>query len=431
MRNRRLLTVIVGLLIVRSVSLAASADVSCQDECPCPCSNSQTPPPPPATPGSRGTLHIPYKNYYLSKYNLENFHITITRAPKWFKVLSDSDLGPVTIGPSEIAGTYKFKISYEIGPTFSAKKNFEGIDYTLGETIVSDVRREGPPPLVYQCQIRSRDGFQTYYHSCQFPKGWDNTTITDMWDCRFPDRTPPITKIWSIMQSFSDRRGQVFAMGGENRMKMEADDPNPPYEDNGSGVAFTGYSVDVPVKSLSSMRACAEEWSCTIPDALSEGKHTIYYGSRDKAGNEEAVKSTTIFIDATPPVSWFQVVGPHSVSPDGKISMSESSDIIFEGKDPISHGGASGLSRIFVTMVTTSAENVTEHKLYLSKGKRRLSKDLYEVTFGSTTAGLSTTPYKLSGGSRQILFGAIDNAENQEPEHTLNLFVGTLGSGGK
>ncbi|MDQ5822050.1 MAG: Ig-like domain-containing protein, partial [Actinomycetota bacterium] len=67
--------------------------------------------------------------------------------------------------------------------------------------------------------------------------------------------------------------------------------------DSGSGVSVTEYSVDG-----GGFQAGSSVTIAAPADGSNDGTHTISYFSADVAGNIEATKSTTVEIDATPPV---------------------------------------------------------------------------------------------------------------------------------
>jgi methionine-rich copper-binding protein CopC len=69
--------------------------------------------------------------------------------------------------------------------------------------------------------------------------------------------------------------------------------------DDRSGVAVTQYQLD---------GGAWETYQGPIP-ITAEGVHTVRYASTDKAGNQEAVKTLTVRIDETPPVTTAQLAG--------------------------------------------------------------------------------------------------------------------------
>jgi hypothetical protein len=103
--------------------------------------------------------------------------------------------------------------------------------------------------------------------------------------------------------------------------------------DSGSGVSVTEYSVDGGGFQAGS--------SVTIPapsNGSNDGTHTISYFSADTAGNIEATKSTTVQIDATPPVcpsctasDYMRGTETLSASPSGSLSGIKS--VTFEYAD--------------------------------------------------------------------------------------------------
>ena len=72
--------------------------------------------------------------------------------------------------------------------------------------------------------------------------------------------------------------------------------------ESGSGLNFTNFRID------------NGEWiEYDIPftfSTLSEGLHTLYFFSSDKAGNNEKIKSIKFFIDNSPPTTFIDIGEP-------------------------------------------------------------------------------------------------------------------------
>ncbi|MDX6484081.1 MAG: hypothetical protein QOE95_1852, partial [Gaiellaceae bacterium] len=137
--------------------------------------------------------------------------------------------------------------------------------------------------------------------------GW--TPVPDNWSTTsMPDG------LYDLRVTATDRAGNATTsstVGGrrvDNTPPSTSDDAPSGYSssdvtvtlsasDSGSGVSVTEYSVDGGSFQAGS--------SVTIPapsDGSNDGTHTISYFSADTAGNIEATKTTTVQIDATPPV---------------------------------------------------------------------------------------------------------------------------------
>jgi len=93
--------------------------------------------------------------------------------------------------------------------------------------------------------------------------------------------------------------------------------------DGGSGVGSTCFGIDDP--------NCSSTYTGPlVSGSMSEGEHTIYFRSIDNVGNEEAVRSITIFLDITPPVA--------DAGEDEQIRKGDI--VVFDGSE--SHDGSSG-----------------------------------------------------------------------------------------
>lgn len=106
--------------------------------------------------------------------------------------------------------------------------------------------------------------------------------------------------------------------------------------DSGSGVASTEFAVDAGAFSAYS-----------APFELSgDGLHTVRYFSTDAAGNEEAVETSSVAVDATAPVSSLSFGAPKAVLEDGSVVVSSRTPIGVSAQDPLAGGAASGVASV-------------------------------------------------------------------------------------
>ncbi|TPW18358.1 MAG: hypothetical protein FD129_4, partial [bacterium] len=90
----------------------------------------------------------------------------------------------------------------------------------------------------------------------------------------------------------------------------------------------------------------------TAPLALAEGSHLLAYQSQDKVQNLEVLRSTTIFIDATAPVTAFSIGAPSYTDASGVHYVTPTTSVTFTAQDPALPGGTagSGVDRIEVAL---------------------------------------------------------------------------------
>ncbi|TBR19407.1 hypothetical protein EPO15_14270 [bacterium] len=132
--------------------------------------------------------------------------------------------------------------------------------------------------------------------------------------------------------------GASFYASSDTRFALPAADPV--VADVASGVDFTTYRDN---------GGALQAYSA--PFALVEGSHLLAYQSRDRVTNQEAARSTTVFVDASAPVSAFAIGAPSFVDGDGTRYITPATPVTFSATDPALPGGAAGagLDRIEVS----------------------------------------------------------------------------------
>ncbi|TPW18828.1 MAG: hypothetical protein FD126_3295, partial [Elusimicrobia bacterium] len=83
---------------------------------------------------------------------------------------------------------------------------------------------------------------------------------------------------------------------------------------------------------------------------LAEGVHALGYQSADNVENMEVLRSTTVLVDATAPVSTFSFGVPLFIAADGTRYVTPATQLAFSAGDPASNGVASGVERIEVSV---------------------------------------------------------------------------------
>jgi hypothetical protein len=191
-----------------------------------------------------------------------------------------------------------------------------------------------------------------------------------------------------MSEPYADQIGNLY-ISTTTTIHLESHDPSDAYAEK-SGVAMTRFLVHSASVTPVFEQLDTYQFSFQSP---SEGQQVISYASQDAAGNQEVVRSTTVFADGTPPVTTSHFSEQCESDARGNISCGLSVIVSLTAIDPISGGAASGILRIAV-----STDDIS--------------------------ASLYTEPFSLSEGYHPLVFGSVDNVGNAESPHLLNVFVG-------
>ncbi|MDQ7772496.1 MAG: hypothetical protein RDU13_03115 [Elusimicrobiales bacterium] len=217
---------------------------------------------------------------------------------------------------------------------------------------------------------------------------------------------------FSILKAPSDADPPetVLAFGGVHYNDGSADfvSPSAGYlslssTDSASGVAGIYYLIDPSEEILLAGLGPATTPLFNIyvsTFSLPEGVRVVAYGAADLAGNFEALKTTTVYSDGTPPESWFEVDGSSGSDDLGNIVIAAGSAIRLEAEDPVAGGVSSGISLIMYEIV--------EHRA----GAAIL------LSSGAYSAG-----FILSTGTYSLSFHARDHLGNVESGPSLGILV--------
>jgi len=151
-----------------------------------------------------------------------------------------------------------------------------------------------------------------------------------------------------------------------------------------SGVAFTRWRVDGGTFTLS-----PPGFRLAGPD----GPHAIDYQSQDRAGNLEVLRSTSVLLDQTPPVTTASVGAPSSTAADGALYIATTTPVSFAASDP-----------------ALSASTVP------GSGVNRIEVSIDSAAWTPYSAALA-----FAEGAHVILSRAVDNVGNVEAAHALAL----------
>ncbi|MCG2725064.1 MAG: hypothetical protein L6420_02195, partial [Elusimicrobia bacterium] len=134
--------------------------------------------------------------------------------------------------------------------------------------------------------------------------------------------------------------------------------------------------------------------------SLTEGAHTVYYGSVDNAGNFENTKSTSIFVDGTAPVTTAEVRG-EQIADGERVYITATDSVTLTAIDPVVNGVASGMYDISFLIDKTMEE----------------CEDIIEddnAPQGTCENPGYTLPFTLSAGTHTVYYLSEDNVGNEE-----------------
>jgi len=155
------------------------------------------------------------------------------------------------------------------------------------------------------------------------------------------DTLPPRTSLTFNGPSYSTAPGSNFIyVSSSTGIGLSAvDDASVVFDSAGVGVAQTLFSVDG-----STFLPYVSSFTLTT-----EGLHTLSYYSTDLSGHAEAVQTSSVAVDKTPPVTQLNIIGSSQVA-NGDIYISTSAFLAISAQDPVSNGVASGLRGTLVSV---------------------------------------------------------------------------------
>lgn len=272
----------------------------------------------PAGPGATGALQIPVWGTESPGATLRSVRVEVSAAPSWLEILPGSPLGPVDIRPDE---RFVFRIDYRLGaglpPTPSPAE--------LRFVIRSDSAGVSPDA---SWTLRTHNGFETFSGECLDSRGVPCGRF------RSPDHTPPRTSLVFDGVSFPAAEALTYVSTATALVLRGEDEPGS--NEEVAGLSFTGYSDNQPVFSLT------ETTVATAPFRLAEGRHLLFFGSRDKEANSEEVRTVRVDVDGTPPKSTL-VMTPPPVAFGEAFVLGPRFELIFVSSDSVTNGVASGV----------------------------------------------------------------------------------------
>ena len=200
------------------------------------------------------------------------------------------------------------------------------------------------------------------------------------------DLTPPVTQLnFAGGTQFSTPSVSGVYASSTTFIVLSATDPVV----NGvaSGVAFTQFEDDGSAFQI---------YSSSFN--LSEGAHFLGYQSEDQVQNLEVLRSTTVLIDATPPVTTIAVGSPTYTSPSGTVYVSTYAPISLAAADP-------PLPQISTGLPAFPGSGVA----------------LTEIAIDTNVFSVYTGSFSLAEGIHVILYRSIDHVGNIEAAHQIEI----------
>lgn len=231
------------------------------------------------------------------------------------------------------------------------------------------------------------------------------------------DNTPPATRLnMSRNGYYDDEAGGWFFPEGSPLAFISEDVPGELREDV-SGLETVYYSVNSDIRTCFS-KAHADgalfpvmsslTWSnggCGVGSNsdvfLPEGKYDLSYAAVDKEGNYEAIVSTKIYVDGTPPITKAVANGKNLTS--SSVSIKSGRKIQLQAEDPVRNNAASGVA--YIKYALDPSPQIEEYEDESS-------------VFSGYQGGIS--PAK---GRHTLVYYSVDKVGNYEPRKTMLLEV--------
>ncbi|MEK7383074.1 MAG: hypothetical protein AAB262_07285, partial [Elusimicrobiota bacterium] len=180
-------------------------------------------------------------------------------------------------------------------------------------------------------------------------------------------------------RQFAGPDASTFYASSDTRLVLVSTDPLA--GGVASGVAFTQWQ-----DNTGTFAAYASSLT------LAEGRHLLAYQSSDNVLNLEVLRSTTVLVDATPPVTAVSIGAPLFTAADGTIYVAPASSASFSAADPFLPSGepGSGVERV-------------------------------EVSVDAGVYAAFSAPLTFSEGVHTLRYRAVDRVGNVETERALQL----------
>ncbi|MFH1618475.1 MAG: Ig-like domain-containing protein [bacterium] len=224
------------------------------------------------------------------------------------------------------------------------------------------------------------------------------------------DITSPVTSVEFVGPVYQPAEPPPY-ISTHTLVKLVASDQGP----DASGVAITFFLKDVSFPECQGIPPDPVEPAGTCPNpvypgpfVLSEGTHTVYFRSRDNAGNIEQPRQKAVFTDGTYPSTVMDAEGPY-FEDEGTIFAAGWTSFTLTGTDPVSNGLASGLATTYF-LIDVSSEDCTGPPTFTEPA-------------GTCDNPVYSELFILPIGTHTVYYGSADNVDNREPLHTSSITI--------
>ena len=229
--------------------------------------------------GDTGSISVPFKNVEGGISPMENVRLLVSEVPSWVDIDTGASFeGPVSVYPGELM---TFSVGFRINALYNAALS----DGNIILSLLSDSTSFVPSGITWT--FTTNNGFKTMRGECVANDGvYCGSYIS-------PDNLAPSTFLGFDGPHCEPVPGFVVVSTYTVVHFIGSDS----YESNAeiSRVAVTGHGVDSPPASFDALSFS------TVPILLALGTNSLYFASRDYAGNTEVVKSTVVVVDGTAP----------------------------------------------------------------------------------------------------------------------------------
>ncbi|KKR95606.1 MAG: hypothetical protein UU48_C0047G0001, partial [Candidatus Uhrbacteria bacterium GW2011_GWF2_41_16] len=293
--------------------------------------------------------------------------LEIPNAPAWLTIMPTSLLGPQALYPGE---TYSFRLDFDVNAD-------SGTQLELELWITQENTNILPNKTIWV--YRSTDGFVTAAGECtDSEENYCGGYITR-------DKTAPVSEVGILGKSCE--KDSIVYISTITSLRITSSDPEL-LNARSAGVFATLVGID---KAAVTCKELTDFYIEPLP--FHSGEHNIQFCTFDDAGNFEVIKSTTIYVDGSAPVSDIQVYGSSTTDAQGNLVVSTDHYISFISSDPESNGVASGLKHV-----------------------------LFNLDGGAFTVFQSS--FTLAEGFHKIVYYGVDNVDNAESTHIFQAFFG-------
>ncbi|MEW5905557.1 MAG: hypothetical protein AB1734_02120 [Elusimicrobiota bacterium] len=233
----------------------------------------------PMSAGDRGSIVVPFFNNPASTAPIEGAAISVSVSVDPIEILETSFLGPASVFPG--CTTY-FRVDFRINEAHDP--SISSVAITIDLTHASP----GFLPAARKWVYSTRNLFRSMRGECVEPDG------VFCGEYLSPDVDPPFTTVLFDGPEYTDEASGIFIATHTFLDFISGDSYL--VDSRISASSVTAYLLNAPPGAFEDMTPAGTAF--TLPG----GVHSVYFASRDHAGNTEAIRSTTVIVDAAAPI---------------------------------------------------------------------------------------------------------------------------------